>query len=156
MFYIPLFDSGPSHSYTCILSCGGEPSVFPLVQSLHSSLYTDDSVICKHLLACPSPQQTRRGSEPILLQRHLQHTTTALIHVRHHWNITPLQLLSNWVNLFHKITNTTSRNFYSAPFPEVCVSPKYFQSTNKLCCRNIFKDDQWKRDATSWISSYMV
>lgn len=75
------------HTHVCCLVVGNLH--FSPLQVLKSTSYTDDSVICKHLSACLSPQQTRRGSEPILLELHPQHITTALIHVRHHWNILP-------------------------------------------------------------------
>lgn len=95
---------------------------FSPVQSLHSSLYTDDSVICKHLLACPSPQQTRRGSEPILLQLHLQHhTTTALIHVRHHWNMLPCNF-SPTEFIFSTKLYTQHHGFFILYPSQKCVS----------------------------------
>lgn len=50
MIYISLFDSGPSHSYTCILSCGGKPSVFPLSRASilpHIQMTVSSANICR-------------------------------------------------------------------------------------------------------------
>lgn len=67
MFYIPLFDSGPSHSYTCILSCGGEPSVIPLSRAsilLYIQMTVSSANICwpVHHPSKPEGAQSRSSS----------------------------------------------------------------------------------------------